>query len=385
LKALEELAKIARTRPEQLNGLKSKGTRLVGFTGRSVPEELILASGAVPHLICRGGEPEAVDATIPYLLRFMSPYYRAQIGYQLQGTDAVIPMLDLIVLQISDCQEARVADIFEYLQLPAMRLGIPPDWGRKIAAGYYRKSLEILKEKLKTLTGNEITEEKLRKSIDYVNNVRALLGKIDLLRKEKSPRLSGYDFIRLNHYSYNTDSEVLPAKIEELYRELQNTDGPFSPEAPRILLVGHVVAIGDYVIPRLIEDNGGVIVAELLDEGMRHFSCKVPVEGDPLDNIAKTYYLERIPPSQYQPSWIKRVDAIKKMVRDYSIDGVVLYEMSFEEIHNMEVPIIAKAMEEIGTPFLRLESSYEYSRESLGPIITRIESFIESTKRRRSG
>ena len=45
---------------------------------------------------------------------------------------------------------------------------------------------------------------------------------------------------------------------------------------------------------------------------------------------------------------------------------------------------IAKAVEEMKIPFLRLESSYEYSREALGPVVTRIESFIESTKQRRS-
>jgi benzoyl-CoA reductase/2-hydroxyglutaryl-CoA dehydratase subunit BcrC/BadD/HgdB len=384
LSALEELARLARTRPEQLKEKKANGAKLVGFTGRAVPEELILASGAVPYLICRGGEPEAVDATNPYILRFMSPYYRAQIGYHLQGTDAVMPMLDLIALQVSDCQEARVADVIEYLNLPAIRLGVPPDWEKAIAPGYYKKRLTILKEKLESLTGNAITDEKLRESIDYVNNIRVLLGKIDRLRKEKAPRLSGCDFIRLNHYSYHADPEVLPDKLEEVYRELQDAGSPFPAKAPRILLVGHVVAIGDYVIPRLIEEHGGAIVAEMLDEGVRHYANSVAAAGDPLDNLVRTYYQERTPPSQFQPSWIKRAAAIKQMVKDNDIDGVVLYEMSFEEIHNMEVPIIAKAMEEINIPFLRLESSYEYSREALGPIVTRIESFIESTKQRRS-
>jgi benzoyl-CoA reductase/2-hydroxyglutaryl-CoA dehydratase subunit BcrC/BadD/HgdB len=31
-------------------------------------------------------------------------------------------------------------------------------------------------------------------------------------------------------------------------------------------------------------------------------------------------------------------------------------------------------------PFLKLESSYEYSREAMGPLITRVETFIESIK-----
>jgi len=31
-------------------------------------------------------------------------------------------------------------------------------------------------------------------------------------------------------------------------------------------------------------------------------------------------------------------------------------------------------------PFMKMESSYEYSRESMGPLETRLESFIQSIK-----
>jgi benzoyl-CoA reductase/2-hydroxyglutaryl-CoA dehydratase subunit BcrC/BadD/HgdB len=383
LSTLEELAQIARTRPEQLRERKKEGTKLVGYTGRFVPEELIYASGAVPYLLCRGGDPAPVDATIPYLLRFMSPYYRAQIGYYLLGIDPVMPMLDLIVLQASDCQESRTADVFDYLKLPAIRLGVPSDWEKLIAQGYYRRQLTWLQDKLEALTSQKISDEKLRESIESVNNIRTLLRKIDLLRREQPPPIGGYDFIRLNHYSFHSDPAVLSAKLNDLYRQLQNGKSPFPAEALRILLVGHVVGIGDYVVPRLIEDSGGVIVAELLEEGMRHCAWNVSTDGDLMSNLAATYYLERTPPSMYMPSWKKRADIIKKVVRDSKADGVILYEMSFEEIHNMEIPIIAKAMEEINTPFLRIESSYEYS-EAMGPLTTRIESFIESTKQKRS-
>jgi hypothetical protein len=35
-------------------------------------------------------------------------------------------------------------------------------------------------------------------------------------------------------------------------------------------------------------------------------------------------------------------------------------------------------------PFLKLESSYEYSREAMTPLTTRVESFIETVRQRRS-
>ena len=45
--------------------------------------------------------------------------------------------------------------------------------------------------------------------------------------------------------------------------------------------------------------------------------------------------------------------------------------------------IIAERMKEMKIPFLKLESSYEYSREAMGPLTTRVESFIESIKERK--
>jgi len=74
---------------------------------------------------------------------------------------------------------------------------------------------------------------------------------------------------------------------------------------------------------------------------------------------------------------------MKKLMADFNIDGVIWYQLSFEEIYDMECSIISRAMDEIKMPFLKLESSFEYSRESMGPLITRVESFIESIKGKR--
>jgi benzoyl-CoA reductase/2-hydroxyglutaryl-CoA dehydratase subunit BcrC/BadD/HgdB len=380
---LEGMAKTARTRAEHLREQKGKGVKIVGYVGRFVPEELILASGALPYLLCRGGQPEPPDAVIPYLLRFMSPYTRSQIGYHLLGVDPIVPMLDLIVVQCSDCHESRLADLFEYFKLPTVRLGVPTDWEKSLSRDYYYKGLTRLGEKLEDLTGNKISDEKLKESIDSTNKVRDLLKKIKLLRKAQPSPIGGYDFIRLNHYSFYCDSAELPSQLNDLYGGLQKGKSPFSKEAPRILLAGHVVAVGDYVVPKLIEDSGGVIAAEFLDEGMRHCEFNVKTDGDLMKNLGETYYLERTPPSIFQPAWEERVELLKKLIRDFNIDGVIWYQLSFEEVYNLECSIISRVMDEINIPFLKLESSYEYAREAVGPLTTRVESFVESIKQRR--
>ncbi len=379
---LGELAQIARTRPEKLKERREKGAKIVGYIGRFVPEELIYASGALPYLLCRGGQPEPPDAVIPYMLRFTSPYARSQIGYHLLGIDPVVPMLDLIVVQCSDCHESRLADLFEYFKLPTVRLGIPPDWEKSLSRDYYYKGLIQLKQKLEALTGNKVSDQKLKESTDSINRIRDLLSKINLLRKKQPPPIGGADFIRLNHYSFYGDPEKLLPKLNELYEELQKGKSPFPEEAPRLLLAGHVLGVGDYVVPKLIEESGGVVVAEFLDEGMRHCEWNVKTDGDLMRNLAETYYLERTPPSIFQPAWEERAEIMKKLVRDFNIDGVIWYELSFEEIYDMECSIMAKILNEMNIPFLKLESSYEYSREAMAPLATRAESFIETVKRR---
>ena len=63
--AFEELEQKARGRPAELRKKKESGTKIIGYTGRFVPEELIYAAGALPQLICRGGEPEPPEAVLP--------------------------------------------------------------------------------------------------------------------------------------------------------------------------------------------------------------------------------------------------------------------------------------------------------------------------------
>ena len=187
MQALEELAQIARIRPENLKQYKEKGIKIIGYTGRFIPEELIYASGAQPFLMCRGGEPEPPEATLPYMIHVINPFARGQIGYHLLGTDPIASMLDLIIAQCSDCHEARSADLFEYFKFPTMRVGVPPDWEKTISEEYYYRGLAKLKEKLETVTGKEISNEKLGESINSINGIRDLLEKIKGLRKRKSP------------------------------------------------------------------------------------------------------------------------------------------------------------------------------------------------------
>ena len=373
---INDLVKSVRTWPEKLKEEKKKGTKLFGYTGRFVPEELIYAAGAKPFLICRGGEAEPTEAVLPYMLRFLNPFVRAQLGYFVLGIDPVIPMLDATVLQCDDCHYARLADLFEYFKLPSMRLGIPVDWEKKLSEEYYCKGLVTIRKRLEEMAGAAANEEKLKASIKSMNTLRSLLMQINLLRKEASPPIGGYDFIRLNHASFYGEVDTVCAKLTEIYEQLKKEEKRFSEKDPRILLVGRVVAVGDYVVPKLVEDSGGVLVSEFLDEGVRHCQWNVKTEGDLMRNLKETYFIERTPPSVFQPAWRKRVDYLKTLIKEFRVDGVIWYQLMYRESYDMQAKVFEKKLrKEAGLPMLKLESDYDTSEK--GPFKTRIETIIQ--------
>jgi benzoyl-CoA reductase/2-hydroxyglutaryl-CoA dehydratase subunit BcrC/BadD/HgdB len=382
-KSMEVIQGRVKTFPERVRREKRGGRKIVGMTGRFVPEELVRASGAIPYLLCRGGDPEPVEASLPYMHRFLNPFVRAQLGYHLLGMDPVVPMLDLIVAQCDDCHASRLADLMEYLRLPAFRIGIPPDWQKELSVRYYAKGLARLKGRLEELTGRRVTEAGLRASIESLNRVRTVLQEIGDLRKKENPPIGGLDFLRLNHASFYEEPDLFAAEAASLLEALEEGPGLFAPDAPRVLLAGRVVAVGDYAVPRLIEESGGVIVAEVLDEGVRHCAWKVDEGGDPMDALVETYFLRRLPPSIFQPSWGIRVRHLKESVLGNRVDGIVWYQLAFDEVYDMEYAAVARAMSEMQVPILKVESSYEYARESTGPLATRLESFVESLRAKR--
>ena len=98
-------------------------------------------------------------------------------------------------------------------------------------------------------------------------------------------------------------------------------------------------------------------MADFLDEGIRSYKVDIPLDGDPIEAFAKARYLLKPPINMFQPAWEDRYAYIKTIIKDYKVDGVIWYQLSFDEIYDMEYSCLAKWMGESGIPILKLESS----------------------------
>lgn len=377
---MQELERLAKARVSELQKAKKNGIPVIEYTGNFIPEELIRAAGAETYLMCKGGEPEPPDAVLDYMLRFMNPLARSMAGFLELGLDPVTPISDLLVAQQTDNHVGRITELLEFKKVKLCKVGVPADWDKDIAFEYYVESLQKMMEMVEEITGKKADMELAAKYLNETNQINEGIRKLNTLRKKENPPIGLTEMIRIHHLSFLVKPEIMIQKLEELYQVLKDAPGKYAENAPRVLFVGHALAIGDYTVPRLIENCGGCVVAEMLDEGVRAIEVDVKTEGDLLKNFAQARYLEKTPINIFQPAWKQRYEVIKKLIEEYKVDGVVWYQLSFDEIYDMEYTCLANWMKDTHMPILKMESSYEYSRESMGPLTTRIESYIEALK-----
>jgi benzoyl-CoA reductase/2-hydroxyglutaryl-CoA dehydratase subunit BcrC/BadD/HgdB len=294
-----------------------------------------------------------------------------------------MPLAALVVASQAECHTGRITELLEIKGLPVFKVGVPANWDRPYAGEYYYQELEQLRARLEELTGTSVADDKLLEQIGHANDINALLRRIDQLRKRESPPLGGYEFIHLNHHTFFVEPPVAVEKLGQVAEALEDAAGKFPKALPRILLAGHVVAVGDYLVIKTLEEAGAVIATEMLDEGIRWYRWDTATDGDPLRSIWRARYLDKVPFNNFEPAWKKRFEHMRALIDEYRVDGVVWYQLAYDEIYDMECTVISKWLKKIGVPLLKLETSYEYSREAMGPLSTKIESFVESLRRGR--
>ena len=176
---IQELEKLAGLRPMDIIQKKQKGSKVVEFFGDFVPEQWITAAGAESFLICKGGDPQPVEATLDYMLRFMHPLAASMAGNYLAGLDAVMPFADLIAVQQTEAHYGRMTELLEYKKLPVTKIGVPSDYTIGISQDYYRSELKEFRKRLEELVGHPIDDEAIRANYAKTNKINELLRKID--------------------------------------------------------------------------------------------------------------------------------------------------------------------------------------------------------------
>jgi benzoyl-CoA reductase/2-hydroxyglutaryl-CoA dehydratase subunit BcrC/BadD/HgdB len=243
---------------------------------------------------------------------------------------------------------------------------------------YYKHGISRLRSALEELTQIRITDSMLEEAISLCNRGRKLLRDISETRKSENVPISGKDFAEVCHGSLLADKKFMINVLEVLYEELKGKT-PLTSSAPRILLTGSTLAMGDYRVLDLIEEAGGTVVVEEFAEGIPPYWEDVKPDGDLMQSLADCYFMRRISPAWFRPGK-ERLDLLVKLVKDFNVDGVIWYQLMYRESYKTESYYFPERLKrEAGLPMLTIDSDYDPSET--GQLRTRIEAFIETLRR----
>jgi benzoyl-CoA reductase/2-hydroxyglutaryl-CoA dehydratase subunit BcrC/BadD/HgdB len=380
MKTLEALDLALKNRAQELERFKEEGRKIIGYyPGGYVPEEIILACGAIPVGLHRGGEHEPVLIAGAYLPRWYDTFIRSQIGFKVLKGEPVYDLMDLFVIPITDNNVRILGDAWEFYHLgDIFRFGVPHRKTER-ARTYYLHGITAFKERMEKETGARITDHALKEAIVLCNRERELFRKISFMRKTGASPLKGSDFVRLLHASLSLDKPLMVKTLESVIEELEPPSS--SPKSgPRVLLTGSTLAYGDSKILTLIEEAGGAIVMVHFAEGLRDYGEDVSANGNPMEALADAYFQRRIGPAWFRPSKDNR-DFLIRLAKEFLADGVVWYGLMYRDCYTVQSTLVPKLIKEAtGLSTLVIESDYD--EQEAGPLRTRVETFIEMIKRK---
>ncbi|QAT61510.1 2-hydroxyacyl-CoA dehydratase [Acidilutibacter cellobiosedens] len=368
------LAEVHGARIEEIQKSKKNGKKVVGTFCVFVPDEVILAADAVGVGLCSGSQFWVEDGE-KVLPRNICPLVKAFMGAKVSRTCPYFQSTDMIVGETTcDAKKKAYEILEEYMPVHVMEL---PQMKREKDFQEWQDEIKLFIKKIEEFTGNKITVEKLKNSIDLVNKKRRALKRLYDLRKHTPSPISGLDALLVSQVAFVDDPIRFTEKTEELCDELDERIKTMKPNGrKRIMITGTPMSVPNWKIHHIIEGLNAEIVVEETCTGTRYFEKEVFDEGDTIDdlvrNIAERYM--NINCACFTPN-NDRIDDIIKYAEEYNADGVIYCNLSFCHTYAIEYGKLEKALKENNIPLINIET--DYSEEDVGQIRTRVEAFLE--------
>lgn len=372
LTALERFREINKTFPKtaEILELKKKGGKVFGWLCTYVPEEIIHAASILPVRITGYSQEMELEDGNAYLYINNCSFSRSCLQMGLRGE---YQFLDGVVAG-STCDGARrLFDIWRYyIGMPFHHmLTVPRKFTERAHELYHQQVLDF-KQHLEKHLEIKITDEALLKSIEVINELRALLKSLYGLRKLPNPPISGAETLEVLNASFRMPKEMFNEYLKQLLDELSKSNRSYSGRA-RLMIVGSVMNNPEFI--KNIEERGGLVVTDELCTSTRYWSDPVVLENSklPLEAISRRY-LDNFPCARMVPS-DERFDRILELARDFKVDGVISEIIRYCVPYAHDLPLLTDRLKAQGIPTLALD--VEYGTSGSGQIQTRVQAFLE--------
>ncbi|MHA1895150.1 MAG: double-cubane-cluster-containing anaerobic reductase [Candidatus Helarchaeota archaeon] len=369
-------------RVKEIMEAKEKGRKVIGTFCLYVPDELIIALNAISIGLC-GGTNFSNYASEELLPSNTCPLIKSALGFGVGNICPYYQLVDLLVGETTCDGKKKCWEIQEQFKSTYV-VETPQCKNRLQAKEHWKYELYALIGKLEDLTGNKLTFENLKAAMEKIQEKRNQLRRLYETRKSDPVPISGKDALLVSQIAFYDDPDrqiqMIKKLADELEQRIKDGFGVIKKGTKRLIISGTPMAIPNWKLHHVIETSGAIVVAEETCTGTRYFDAILEITGKNIDelvqNLADRYM--QINCACFTPNE-NRFDDIKKLVREYKADGVILYSLQFCQPYLMENLGLEKKLKEIGILTMSIET--DYASEDVEQIKTRVQAFLEMLKK----
>ena len=365
--ALERFRMVASDPRAEIRALKrTTGRPVVGYVDVYLPEEVLLAHGALPYRVVVDGSDEA--RATERIQSYACPAARNILGQALRGD---LGFLDGILFT-RYCDSLRgVFSVWESKRLtPYIDLvGYPTVTTTEAAVSYLAAELREVSVRLGEALGAPADERLLRRAIVACNRKRGLVADLAARRAHRTLPVMGADYLAVLVAATTMATEECVAALENLLGR-----PPLGEPGDAVPVVLSGVTFDNVALARAIESTGLFIVGDDLATGSRWWTVHVDEEAPDLWPALARAYLTKPPCSVKEPS-APRADHLLAQVRACAAAGVLFYLTRFCDSEEAEWPYLRDRLAEAGVPSMVIEG--EQRNSGFEQLRTRLEAFRE--------
>jgi benzoyl-CoA reductase subunit C len=348
---------------------RESGGKVIGHFQVYFPEEIVHAAGILPFKV-RGAPIEAVQADSrfgSYLCSILKTSLELALSNRVQ--------LEMFVTHpICDAARNLGAVWGRNFSYPCQILYLPQNANSPAAVTYLRNEYARLQRSVEAIAGRPVKEDDLRRSLEVYNRNRTLLRELYAIKRE-TPWLVSAD----EAYVLVAIGGLIP---REEHNELLETVLPLIAARPnkkqdkiRLVFEGGFCEQPPLDLIRAIARSCYVVDDDLLI-GLRWILEDVPLDGDPLFNLADAY-LEKSSYSPVQHDLRKpKEKMLLERIRNSRADAAILTAAKMCEPGLEEQVAYLHALDKEGIPYFI--SEFEEKMTTFDHMEIQLETFVEN-------
>ena len=354
-----------RSQKQRFAALASDGEKILGYFCTYTPVELIHAAGFIPMRLM--GEATAITKADALTPNFICPFLRRTLEDALNGEYAFLSGVvqgytcDAACGLINIWAENIGGKLFHSMPLPYNDSPESRRFFRSVALEFAAKLNQA---------GGRFSEKALEESLHLYGEIRRRMLSLYRLRYDRRLPLSAGDVLTLVQAGFVMPPEEYLAELKRLIDVIK----PAEPHAPRgtpVLVSGSLIETP--LVLKILEESGGIVVADDLCTGLRHFQPADGAGDSPMERLTDRY--QRRFPCPARASAVDRAPYLINLIRQSGARGVVFLLQKFCTPHLADLPILFEALKKEGVPGMIFEMEETGLME--GQLRTRLESFFE--------